>query len=67
MDIESELQRHLMNRAILLYHQHPLSIDVILGFMFAKEIEVRNLKIIMKGKELGLDEEFISKQLIYDR
>jgi len=64
--LEIELYKYLLNQSILFMHQHPLSIDVILGYMFAKDIEVRNLKIIVKGKQLGLKEDFIESQLIID-
>lgn len=63
--LETGLYKHLLKQSILLLHQHPLSIDVILGYMFAKDIEVRNLKIIVKGKQLGLSEEFIENQLVF--
>src|SRR3989338_1325273 len=63
--LETELYRHLLKQSILLLHQHPLSVDVILGYMFAKDIEVRNLKIIVKGKQLGLSEEFMESQLVF--
>ncbi|MBI2658723.1 ATP synthase A1 subunit C [Candidatus Woesearchaeota archaeon] len=62
--LETELYKHLLKQSILLLHQHPLSVDVILGYMFAKDIEVRNLKIIIKGKQLGLSEEFMESQLV---
>jgi len=64
--LEAELYKHLLRQSILFMHQHPLSIDVILGYMFAKDIEVRNLKIIVKGKQLGLKEDFIESQLIFE-
>src|SRR3989338_2738332 len=63
--VEAELYKHLLKQSVLFMHQHPLSIDVILGYMFAKDIEVRNLRIIVKGKQLGLKEEFIESQLVY--
>ncbi|MDP3765769.1 MAG: ATP synthase A1 subunit C [Nanoarchaeota archaeon] len=63
--LETELYKHLLKQSILLLHQHPLSIDVILGYMFAKDIEVRNLKIIVKGNQLGLSEQFIESQLVF--
>ena len=63
--LEIGLYKHLLKQSILLLHQHPLSVDVILGYMFAKDIEVRNLKIIIKGKQLGLSEEFIENQLVF--
>ena len=63
--LETELYKHLLKHSTLLLHQHPLSVDVILGYMFAKDIEARNLKIIVKGKQLGLKEEFIESQLVF--
>src|SRR3989338_7058486 len=63
--LETEIYKHLLKQSILLLHQHPLSVDVILGYMFAKDIEVRNLKIIVKGKQLGLSEQFMESQLVF--
>lgn len=62
---ENELHKHMLRQSILLSHQYPLSIDTILGYMFAKDIEVRNIRIIVKGKQLGLSEEFIGGQMVY--
>lgn len=63
--LETELYKYLLKQTTLFMHQHPLTIDTILGYMFAKDIEVRNLKIIVKGKQLGLSEEFIEGQMVY--
>lgn len=63
--LETELYKYLLKQSTLLLHQHPLCVDVILGFMLAKDIEIRNLRIIIKGKQLGLSEEFIEKQLVF--
>ncbi len=63
--LETELYKYLLKQSSLLLHQHPLSVDIILGFMLAKDIEIRNLRILIKGKQLGLSEEFIEKQLVY--
>ena len=63
--LETELSKCLQKQSSLLLHQHPLSVDIILGFMLAKDIEIRNLRILIKGKQLGLSEEFIEKQLVY--
>lgn len=62
--IEMALYKHLLKKAVLLQHQHPLSIDIILSYMFAKEIETRNLRVIVKGKQLNLSNEFIEEQLV---
>ncbi|MBI1935351.1 ATP synthase A1 subunit C [Candidatus Woesearchaeota archaeon] len=64
--LETRLYKHLLRQSILLLHQHMLSVDVILGYMFAKDIEIRNLRIIIKGKQLGLSEQFIESQLVYE-
>ena len=63
--LETELYRYLLKQIALLLHQHPLSVDIILGFMLAKDMEIRNLRILIKGKQLGLSEEFIEKQLVF--
>ena len=62
--IEMSLYRYLLGKSMLLQHQHPLSVDIILGYMFAKEIEARNLRVIAKGKQLSLPNEFIESQLV---
>ncbi len=63
-DIEIELGKSLLKKTRLLLHQHPLSVDVILGYMFAKEVEVKNLKMLLKSRQLSLEDEFVEKQII---
>ena len=63
-NLEVALDTWLLKKATLLLHQHPLTIDTILGYLFAKELETRNLLVITKGKQLGLAEEFLGAQLI---
>ncbi len=62
--IETELGMNILRKEILLMHQHPLTVNVILGFMFVKEIEVRNLKVLIKGKKLGLDEHYLRSLMV---
>ena len=62
--VETALYNHLLKKSLLLQHQHPLSVDVILGYMFAKEMETRNLNVLVKGKQMGMDEAFIEQQLV---
>lgn len=64
VEFENDLDKYLLNKSLLLLHQNPLSIDIIIGYMFAKEIELMNLKTIVKSRQLCMKEEFISKQLI---
>ncbi len=63
-EFERMLSKSMLERAILFVHQHPLSINTILGYMFAKEIEIQNLLKLIKGKELGLDEKFIESEIV---
>ncbi|MBI2142215.1 ATP synthase A1 subunit C [Candidatus Woesearchaeota archaeon] len=62
--IETDLHRYLLKIALTLARRRPLSSDAILGYMFAKEAEAKNLKLIVKAKQLGLNEEFIEEHLI---
>ncbi|MBI4440507.1 V-type ATPase subunit [Candidatus Woesearchaeota archaeon] len=64
IEFENLMKLHLLGKATLLSHQYPLSVDVILGYMFAKELEVSNLKTIIRGKQLGVEDEFLSRQLV---
>lgn len=64
VDFETDLDKYVLKKSTLLLHQHPLSADIILGYMFAKDIEVTNLKAIVKGKQLGLSNEMIDRQLV---
>ena len=58
------LQRFLLKKSVLLYHQHPLTVDLVLGFMFAKEIEVSNLRTIIKSKYLEFTEDYVKKLIV---
>ena len=63
-DLENLLTRRLLLQSLLMLHQNPLSVHVILGYLFAKEVEIRNLKLIVKGKQLGVEEEFLRSVLV---
>ena len=63
-ETEIDTGRNLLKRTRLLLHQHPLTVDVILGYMFAKEAEVKNLKMLLKARQLGLSNEFAEQQVI---
>jgi len=61
---EKSLDVWFLQKSTLLLHQFPLSVDTLLGYMFAKEIEMRNLRVIVKGKQFNLQEKFLAEQLI---
>jgi V/A-type H+/Na+-transporting ATPase subunit C len=62
--LEIDLDTALLKKESLLMHQHPLTVNVILGFMFAKEIEVKNLKTLLKGKQFGIDTALLERMVI---
>lgn len=64
IELELLLNKFLLDSATLLSHQYPLSIYIILGYMISKDTEQRNLKLIVKGKQLEVDENFIREQLV---
>ncbi|HLC64704.1 MAG TPA: V-type ATPase subunit [Candidatus Nanoarchaeia archaeon] len=64
IEFENAMKRKLLEKTTLLSHQYPLSVDVILGYMFAKELEASNLKTIIRGKNLNLENEFLSRQVV---
>ncbi|HLD43366.1 MAG TPA: V-type ATPase subunit [Candidatus Nanoarchaeia archaeon] len=62
--VEIALMKYLLRRMARRTHQNPLSVDVILSYLFAVEIEARNLKILAKAKEAGLPEARVQELLI---
>ncbi len=57
-----EMERHTI-RACLAMDKDPLGIGVIINYMWKKYLEVTNLRIIMRGKSIGLIESQIRKEL----
>jgi len=61
---EAQVDKESLVKIGKLLHQKPLSADIILGYLLAKEIEMRNLRLIIKAKEFNLDDEFVENQLV---
>lgn len=64
MEFEIGLWTYLLKRTKLLTHTHFVTLEVILGYIFAKDMETRNLKLLIKGKQFGFDDAFIESQLV---
>ncbi|HIJ11408.1 TPA: hypothetical protein HA278_05100 [Candidatus Woesearchaeota archaeon] len=62
--LEIDMEQILLTKQIRLMHAGLLTANYILGYLFAKEIEVRNLKALIKGKKLGLPEEFVQSVVV---
>ncbi len=63
--LKSALYRELLHKSLDLMHSNMLSVDTILAFALSKEMEVRNLKIIIKGKQLGIEPGLIEEELVW--
>jgi len=62
--VEIALTKRLYERALLFERQNPLSVYVILSFLFAKETEIENLQKIIKAKHLGIPAAVVAEQLV---
>lgn len=63
-ELELALPASLLRRQLLLMHQSMLSATTIIGYLFAQEIEVRNIKVLIKGKILHLPEQEFERLLV---
>ena len=61
---EVQLEEFLLKKCFLLFHQHPLSVDIVLGYMFAAEIEARNIRAIIKSRMLEFTQDYVKKLII---
>ncbi|MFH0875996.1 MAG: ATP synthase A1 subunit C [archaeon] len=62
--ISSAIDNYLFSKTMQLHYKFSLSINTVIGYMFAKEIEIKNLFTIIKSKQLSLGEGFIEPLLI---
>jgi V/A-type H+-transporting ATPase subunit C len=61
---ERALEDHLMRKALLLGSGDPLGIGVAIAYVWAKQNEITNLRIIVKGASVGMPEERVRGELI---
>ena len=61
---EDELHKEVLRQIRKVVRTYPLGIDVIIHYLIEKEMEHENLRVLLKGKRLGLDEEFIKEHLV---
>jgi vacuolar-type H+-ATPase subunit C/Vma6 len=58
--VENENYRRIKK----LFFAEPLSLAVCLAYLFTKLKEITNIRLILKGKEVGLSEADIRKGLV---
>jgi V/A-type H+-transporting ATPase subunit C len=59
---EDEMEKHMI-RTCLKMSKDPLGIGVIIEYMWKKYLEITNLRIIVRGKSIGLLESQIRKEI----
>ena len=62
---ERELEKYLIERGISRFFGDPLSIAVIVGYIWAKYNEITNIRIIARCKTAHFSEKEIREELIY--
>ena len=62
---EKELDRYLLRKGLSYFLKDPLTIAPAIGFSWAKQTEVTNLRIIAKGKSLDMPEKEIRGEIVH--
>jgi len=62
---EKELDEYQIRNGVRLFRGDPLSLSVIIGYLWAKFCEVINLRIIARCKYAGVSDEDLEKELIH--
>jgi V/A-type H+/Na+-transporting ATPase subunit C len=60
-----ELDRHLVRTGATLYRSDPLSVTVVVGYLYLFLAEVTNLRIIARCRDAGLSDEELEAELIH--
>lgn len=53
-DMEHQLESYRLEKALTMVHAEPLGATSIIGYIVAKQIEVKNLRMLIRAKETGL-------------
>src|SRR3989338_4065122 len=62
--LDVKIDRYLLRQSLAFIHGHPLTANIIVGYLFAKEVEVRNLRLLGKATHLGLGQDFVQEGLV---
>lgn len=61
---ERTLEDYLMRKALMLGTGDPLGVGVVIAYLWGKQNEITNLRIIVKGKAVGMPVERVRGELI---
>lgn len=62
--LERNLEQMMVRKGISMFRADPLSIAIIIGYLTAKYNEVVNLRIIVRGKSVGMPEDRLREALV---
>jgi V/A-type H+-transporting ATPase subunit C len=62
--LERVLEDYVLRRTLAASHGDPLGAGVIISYLWAKQNEVTNLRIIVKGNSVGMPPERVRRELI---
>lgn len=62
--LERSMEEMIVRKGVSMFRGDPLSIALIIGYVWAKYNEVVNLRIIARGKAVGMPEERIREALV---
>lgn len=66
--VEHSIEVHRLESALRMLHTQPLSLGSILGYVVAKITEVKNLRMLLRAKETGIqNQETIRRQLVLSK
>lgn len=62
--IERKMEEYMLKKLIDLFRADPLSMAIIIAYLWSKYNEVVNLRIILRGKAVGMSEQAIREALV---
>jgi V/A-type H+-transporting ATPase subunit C len=63
--LERKIEDYITKKSVGLFKDDPLSISIIVAYIWAKYNETVNLRIILKGKEVEMPEDQIREELVF--
>jgi V/A-type H+-transporting ATPase subunit C len=64
VSFERELDLHIARRLRARYLGDPLGLDIVIGYLAMKSAEVANLRLVARGKFLGLPREAVRREMV---
>jgi len=64
VEIEMAIKKYLLRKTLLFQNKYPLSMNIVFGYLLGKEAEIRNLSLIAKGKQFGMDTKLLEGHLV---